>query len=718
MHKLTFFLLVVIFTFFYLPLPAKEVYDESAQLRSIAAIEDPKDQLRINLSSDTDGSDDLFYLNFADSYSEAFKSIEDAIKLSTVYEKKPAVYSLQEGANHALFVYGIPMKDSRNVRIGFSVPTAGAYTFSLDVPSRTDLRSAELIDHNTKDTINLLRKSYHFSTEQVKENSTRFSILINDQPHVIPMLVEGGMHISGPLRSDGAIHVSAGAGAGKIDIDDGIGSEVAVLKTDTIIFYSNDKFDGLLRNLNTTPDGGVKGLDPDTSPIQVILRKKFEDNKWTYFSLPFKAGKDLKRGGKTVPTTEYDLFEFNPKGRSTGGRPDTAIVWKRVGTLSTNTDYAKANGYQIKFDNGKGGDIDFISNDPDDIDTLFSTSKAKPVKYTTYGTPAGIWDDHNGDNWAFIGGLFSTAYTISQGTTDYRGTIYYREVESSQAAPGTFRFGEAVLSDAIVSKTIGPFTPFYIQGRYSTGDTLDTFNFNAGVAGLLLESVEFRSSNDNLIKDQLYFALSSDKNDSYDRFYLNFADNYVESFQTIEDAVKMSTAYGSRPSVYSLQDGTNRELVVNGLPMKDEREVKMGFSIPEAGDYTISLDARHKQDVWSVILLDKVTGKKIDLLQTPYSFHTSVVEGETGRFTLFINSSYTDIPSIDAVKPYAYAKDNVLTIKNLSEGDNVSVYDLAGRTIVLGKAAGKEFSIGLSQKGVYVVNVKGGETTVLKVLNK
>ncbi|GHT61824.1 hypothetical protein AGMMS50239_13580 [Bacteroidia bacterium] len=533
------------------------------------------------------------------------------------------------------------------------------------------------------------------------------------------MVVAGKVHVSGTMRSQGAVHIYAvesGLDTGKINIDNA--SDKTLLATDTIIFYSNDKFDGLLRNLNES-GGGVVGLTAGTSPKQVILRKKFADNAWTYFSLPFKADKGLKRGnGTTIPGSVYDLFEFNPEGRAVAGKPDTAVVWKRVGSPTgtiVTLDYAKANGYQIKFDAGQGGEIDFISNDPNDIDTLFSNNKAKPVRYNTYGT-TDLWDDQNSDNWAFIGGLFSATYTMDHLTTDYKGTIYYREVESSQASPTPFTFGQVYIPDR--PKIIGPFTPFYVQGEYGAGDTLQTFTFKEGVRGLLLDHHQFRSSNDNLTKDLLYFALSSDKNGSDDCFYLNFADNYVESYQSIEDAIKMSTAYGSRPAVYSLQDGTNRELFVNGLPMKDGREVKMGFSVPEAGDYTISLDAKLKQDVRSVILQDKVTGKKIDLLQTPYSFNTSALKGETGRFALFINSSYTDIPSIEADAPYAFAKDNLLTVRNLGEGDKVQIFDLSGRLIASGKASGKEFSAALSQKGVYVVNVKGGKTSVLKVLNK
>ena len=152
--------------------------------------------------------------------------------------------------------------------------------------------------------------------------------------------------------------------------------------------------------------------------------------------------------------------------------------------------------------------------------------------------------------------------------------------------------------------------------------------------------------------------------------------------------------------------------------MKDDREVRMGFTVPEAGDYTLSLNPMRQEDVRNVILADKVTGKQVDLLQTPYSFNTGSVTGETGRFSLFINSSYTEIPAIESKGIYAYVKDNILTVKKLTEGDRIQVLDLSGRIIASGKAAGNEFSVALSRKGIYIVTVSGEKSSVLKVLNK
>jgi hypothetical protein len=148
----------------------------------------------------------------------------------------------------------------------------------------------------------------------------------------------------------------------------------------------------------------------------------------------------------------------------------------------------------------------------------------------------------------------------------------------------------------------------------------------------------------------------------------------------------------------------------------------MGFSVPEAGDYTFRLDPRKLTDVRTVNLVDSVAGKRIDLLQHPnYSFTTGdSVKNNNDRFVLYINSDFTDIPLVDTDKPYAYVKDNILTVKNLLQDDMVSVYDLSGRMLVSGKASGTEFSTVLRQKGVYVVNVKmkSGQTSVHKVLNK
>ena len=556
----------------------------------------------------------------------------------------------------------------------------------------------------------------------------------------VPMVVAGNVHISGTMYSAGAVHVYAKTAAtvdtGKIEIDNS--GATAMLVTDTIILYSNDTSDGLVRNLNVPlTGGGVKGIAVATQPYKVIMRKAFAANPvHTYFSVPFDVAPSSILVGGTQTQLDYNnlygIWGFDAKTRAGYQGYKDPNVWKELNYAGGEI-VKKGMGYQLWY--GTGGVVDFVTLDPTAIKTLFDPSTPKTVNYTMY-TLANPQDVHQApldEGWAFIGGLNSTTFVVNKrtisgytGATATAATVYIRMSNTSQAT-GSAMGGNAYTDsyyDAVVvgmgdSLNINPYSPVYIQGNYnavaSVAGTPATFTFNSG--GLLLQSAQYRSSQaDSGPQDQLYFALSSDKDSSFDRFYLNFADNYNESYLAMEDAVKLSTAYESKPAVWSVLDGMNQPLVVNGLPMKDGRKVEMGFSVPKAGDYTISLDALHQQDVKSVILVDNVTGKPVDLLQTPYSFSTGAVDGENGRFVLYINSSITGIPSISSNGLYAYVKDNILTVKNLSEGDRVQVLDLSGRVIASGKSTGKEFSATLSQKGVYVVNVTGGKA--LKVLNK
>ena len=568
----------------------------------------------------------------------------------------------------------------------------------------------------------------------------------------VPMVVAGDVYVNGPMRSQGSVNVYAETGTGtNVDTGKVYISTTGMLATDTLVFYSNDKNDGLLKNVNPSGvQGHVSDATPSGSPSKVIVRKTFSKGNvtppvFTYFSLPFSVApiSILKAGTSDVLSyvdnaTGYGVWGFDALARTAYRGYDSTNVWKEIVYL---TDSVKAGkGYQFWY--GPGGDVDFVTTDQAAIKQIFDPAD-KSVNYTMY-TLANAQDVHQqpmDEGWAFIGGLNSTTYTLNNATVKgYNtsapaATIYVRKsvVSTANGAQGGGTPTGGGTADSYIDVLVGvpgnavninPYSPFYIQGNSSnvpspTG-TPATFTFAYDANALLLDKGQYRSSQaESGPQDQLYFALSSDKDNSFDRFYLNFADNYTESYKAAtEDAVKMSTVFGDRPAVWSIMDGTDASLVVSGLPMKDERKVQMGFSVPEAGDYTISLDPLRQQDVKSVVLVDNVTGKKVDLLQSPYSFSSGAVDNENGRFALYINSSYTNIPSISSTGIYAFVKDNVLTVKNLSEGDRVQVLDLSGRTVASGKASGKEFSTALSLKGVYVVNVTGGKASVLKVLNK
>ena len=679
------------------------------------------DQLYFAITSKLDASFDRIYLNFADSYSEEYVVMEDAVKMSTFYDDKPAFWSIHDITGNPLVVNGLPMIDNRPVRVGFSVPKDGDYTFSMTIYAQTKLRSIILVDNVTGVRTDLLKTpSYTFNSDSVQNVLDRFTLLIN-YVDVLPMLVSGNVVISGPMRSDGAVHVLSGAEAGRIDIDNtDVNQE---LMTDTVILYSDDTSDGLLRNLNPV-GGGVKGITTTAQPAKVIMRKTFAPGVFTYFSLPFDVTPNFVFAGNSslplVGQTDYQAYGFDAQVRAEDRGYLNPAVWKEIDY--TTDGFGKAMGYQFWYDNG--GMVDFVTTIPAVIQNLFAPA-AKNLTYTMWRIANTSSSEQEGFDagWAFIGGLNTTTFELNNANIGGSpvSAVYYRLANNSQStndANHHTSYAEVILGgDASEAANVGPYTPFYIQGSIGAPGSADaTFTYN--LSGLVFDDVTFRSSNDETIpKDQLYFALASDKDSSFDRFYLNFNDNYIESYRAAEDAIKMSTAYVSKPAVWSLQGKTSQALVVNGLPMKEGRELRMGFSVPEAGDYTISLKAIRHQDVKNVILVDNITGKKVDLLQTPYSFNTGTVNDEAGRFALYINSSLTNIPTIKSDAVYANVKDNLLTVKNLSEGDKIQVLDLSGCNIASGIASGKEFSVALSHKGVYIVQVKGEKESVLKVLN-
>ena len=551
----------------------------------------------------------------------------------------------------------------------------------------------------------------------------------------VPMVVAGDVYINGPMYSTGQVNVYAAltknnVDTGKIYIANTSG---AMLKTDTVILYSDDKNDGLLMN-NNTYNKGVQGITANATsrPTTVILRKNIANAVFTYMSLPFNVSAIKNSAGTNlVGGTDYWVYGFDAKFRSDSSKT-TGKVWKELTYSGGPSALKKATGYQIWYE--PGGPVDFITTNPNEIDTLFSEALNKSINFPVYATDV-KWDNPEyGDGWGFIGGLSSTTYTLSKdnilgylpgpGTTPadtiYRGsTVWVRMQPSSQSTNATVTFQAVSLLDGGTIK-IAPYSPFYIQVMGSGPGTVGqgTFTYKP-LAGLSLESSQYRSMSNDDVTDRLNFAITSDKDNSFGHFYLAFSDKYIESYRASEDAMMLSTSFVDQPALWCLQDGTNQALFRNGLPMKKtEREVKVGFSAPKAGDYTISLNPINQQDVKNVILVDNVTGKKIDLLQYSYTFTSGTVKDDNGRFVLYINSSYTGTPSINSAGLYAYAKDNILTIKNLSEGDRVQILDLSGRTVASGRASGKEFSVALSQKGVYVVNVTGGKSSVLKVLNR
>lgn len=543
----------------------------------------------------------------------------------------------------------------------------------------------------------------------------------------LPVAVLGDVYIAdnGQVTSVGTVHLRAlpeEAKGAKVD-------NYGTLQADSVIFYSNDLSDGLLRNGNV-----VKNSRGASDPSGVAMRKSFiKNNYWYMLSLPFDV--DIANGivnpitgGKLVRGTHFQLQYYDSKQRADIGQ-NVDANWKVLPTSETVMKKGVPYRVAVKLDqvttsrNDEGGVfVDFFAKDNSNIAGLFAKA-VKGVDLTFY--TSGKFQDTNSDGWNPFGGLNSSSFSISSATTPYPETVYYRTDPT-----GDWLAMNPSLSDV---GTLRPFGVLFVQTDKDMSSSSLLFNGTSGgftfanngvVLYPVTESKAFFRSSETRPYDAIKLQLTSTNDETFtSHIFFKLGDSYSKSFRSSEDDIVLQTQSTTNTLLWSLAPyenipDKNNVLFVNSLPL-GESETVLGVNILTAGEYVFSAENVFSDNgaVESAILWDKVTNKKFDLLICDYPFQSDGAFNTEDRFVLFLNNrSITSLDKIGTLDVYAYAEDNVLYVKNLNSGDRVQVLDLTGRTIASGIASGSTYSVPLSQKGVYVVNIKGGKT--LKVLNK
>jgi len=566
----------------------------------------------------------------------------------------------------------------------------------------------------------------------------------------VPMAVLGDVYIkdTGIMKSIGPVHLKVDS-AGRFARVDNYGT--LDVSTDSIIFYSNETIDGLLRNQATSNKVNATGA---------AVRKVFPKHYWWY-ELVFPFDVDLQSGvvnpltGKPLAYyTDYYVQYYDAQMRANTGlndennwvslpnyaslTADQKVLHKGVGyrvavrfnkltpepfvsgsgTLETDT----IGGYLGRFS------VDFFAKNGTDITALFD-NQVKGINLTYKTSLTGKTDVSEG--WNAIGGLNSTNYIVNENTVDYMiggspGVIYYK-LNGFYDSANAYSTLWSELNPEDETGTLRPYALFFVKTAAET-DTVFKPSANPhggfaylGNSALSLGTVSsvFRSAS-ILSHDLLKLQLTNAKDDDYiAKTYFRISDNYSRAFKDSEgDAIVLNTQSTILPLLWSLamdDNNVKNETFINSLP-KGENEIPLGVNIPVAGDYVFSLKEITNETVKSALLRDNDTKIETELLKSDYSFHANGAISLEDRFVLILNKSMTSIDQIVQDEIYAYAEHNILTVKNLNQDDKVQVMDLTGRIIASGIASGNTWSVTLNQKGVYIVNVRGGKN--LKVLNK
>lgn len=179
-------------------------------------------------------------------------------------------------------------------------------------------------------------------------------------------------------------------------------------------------------------------------------------------------------------------------------------------------------------------------------------------------------------------------------------------------------------------------------------------------------------------------------------------------FDLGSDGVKWMTSQNAQ--IYATRNGGRYSLL---SAISIEAEQSIGISLPETGEYTISIpedcDASEYETVW---LKDKETGKAIDLKEGDYRFHASQAGEQNHRFTISFNRMATDMKSDISIQAIGF---RTIVLKGLQPNDLISVYAADGVLALQKKAKAEKEQVRTAIQGNVIVEVtRGGKQMAVR----
>ncbi len=455
------------------------------------------------------------------------------------------------------------------------------------------------------------------------------------------------------------------------------------LTTSQKIFVTNELIIHVAAN-------GVAGQILNTGNIiigsnaKITVRKTFASGEWSFIGFPFtvtssnvfKASDgtsltwgDLNLGG------DYVVQQYNGATRAsaaTANYTGEGIHWEDVPTR----EFTAKKGYIVY--NNTANIIDFTTRGSN-IGTFFSTSGA------TVSTTRSESSMPEHSYWNLISTPLSSIFNL--GSTSPGATYYtYNGYNYLPALSGEFL-------------NVQPFSSFFLQASSTS------INFaNAG------RRVVAATSNEQALVDDIRLTLSNGNATYNDLTRIRLQEGANPAYEIGTDAAKM---LGMNPNVsYIYTKVNNSGLAINTLP-KTISEVELTTKFAKAGNYSISIsDIENVQSYSAVILIDKTTGKRTDLLAVGSYNYNVTAAGTVNRFKVQLAPKITTGVSLSDDQSIRIAtQQNEAIILGLTDATQVRVFDTTGKTVFSGLVNNSE-PIKFENKGLYIFEIATPEKTI------
>ena len=195
-----------------------------------------------------------------------------------------------------------------------------------------------------------------------------------------------------------------------------------------------------------------------------------------------------------------------------------------------------------------------------------------------------------------------------------------------------------------------------------------------------------------------------------DQLQLNTVPAYEakSDFDMGSDGVKWMTNQNAQ--IYAIRNGGRYSLL---SAVSIEAEQSIGISLPETGEYSISIpedcDASEYETVW---LKDKETGKAVDLKDGSYPFYAAQTGEMNNRFNISFNRKETDMKSDITIIP---SGNYHILIKGLKQNDIIRIYGTSGVLALQKQAKSDTEQLRTPVNGTVAVEVtRGGKQIAVK----
>ncbi len=346
-------------------------------------------------------------------------------------------------------------------------------------------------------------------------------------------------------------------------------------------------------------------------------------------------------------------------------------------------------------------------------------------------TPITNWPDnlsaeprHHG--WNFVGspyislfgsnnlgeGLYNTyvqmGWTDALGKQQDKGNIYV----SIPDGGNTNTYTQALASGV----TIKPFSAYFVQAiDPKNGQSPLNLTYSKSPRSLPTWAPARTAKTDALILTELDIRCGA----LHDNAGVLVSDDYSTEYEIGDDLTKMYAA-AQKPQLYTI-DAHNDKMAYQALPDVLAHAIPLGIYVPQAGNYTLSLNRYvSRLEAAEAVYLLHNGAVVANLLLSDYTVAASA-KGTISGYSLDIRRApevVTDIVPAAGDAPYIIARDGVLAIANLPADAIVQVYDVLGHQLLRADTpATATLQVPVPQTGVYtvVITTANGQQ-VLKTL--